>query len=195
MQRPPSASLINLGNNALKFTEPGGEVVIAVSLLEEDKTSALLSFSVKDTGIGMSAEEQAKLFQSFSQAGSSTTRKFDGTGLGLVIAKRLSELIGGKIGVESKPGIGSNLDFTARVGKQGGDPWQRSPVVEELSPLRVLVVDDNDTSRDILGHMLDNFGVKVATAELLEREVFDGVLMDCQMPVMDGYTILASFFA
>ena len=105
--------LVNLGNNAVKFTEAGGEIVISVRIKEESEGQVLLHFSCRDTGIGMTPEQQGKLFQSFSQADTSTTRKYGGTGLGLAISKKLSEMMGGKIWVESEPGKGSNFQFTA----------------------------------------------------------------------------------
>ncbi|SDX64737.1 PAS domain S-box-containing protein [Allochromatium warmingii] len=112
--------LINLGNNAVKFTEPGGEILISVQVIDADNDWVRLGFSVRDTGIGMTAEQQLRLFESFSQADMSTTRKYGGTGLGLAISKRLTALMEGEIGVESTFGVGSTFRFSVRFGRQHG---------------------------------------------------------------------------
>ena len=188
--------LVNLGNNAVKFTEKG-EVVVSIKVIEQDDTSAELHFLVRDSGIGMTEEQQGRLFQSFSQADTSTTRQYGGTGLGLAISKKLSELMGGKIWVESEPGIGSTFQFTVKLGKQQGITSQRRSAATDLGAMRVLVVDDNKASREILSSMLASFGLKVdqagtgetALAQLTEASGFDPyklVLMDWQMPGMDG---------
>ncbi|MBF0193917.1 MAG: response regulator [Magnetococcales bacterium] len=189
--------LINLGNNAVKFTE-SGEIVFSTHLKEKSDESALFHFSVIDTGIGMTPEQQGKLFQSFSQADSSTSRKYGGTGLGLTISKRLSEMMGGEIWVESEAGVGSTFQFTARLGIQA-DPKPRMIVnKEELSGLRVLVVDDNSTAREILSNMAVSFGMEVdvvkdGSSALIgindannKKIPYDIVLLDWQMPGMDG---------
>ena len=189
--------LTNLGNNAVKFTEAGGEIEVAVALSEQDEEQALLHFSVRDSGIGMSEEQQGKLFQSFSQADSSTTRKYGGTGLGLAISKRLTEMMEGEIWVESAEGEGSTFHFTARLGKQQGAVSPRRSVAGDLGALRVLVVDDNATSREILAQMLAGFGMRVDQAgagetaialleEADEGEPYQLVLMDWKMPGLDG---------
>ncbi len=188
--------LVNLGNNAVKFTEQG-EIVIGVEVLAEDEKNVKLHFSVRDTGIGLTAAQQKKLFQSFSQADASTTRKYGGTGLGLTISKKLTEMMGGEIWVESEAGIGSTFHFTAELGKQQGVPSRRRTTSTELGDLRVLVVDDNGTAREILSSMLAGFGLRVdqaksgqAALELLEAANDDDpytlVLMDWKMPGMDG---------
>jgi polar amino acid transport system substrate-binding protein len=188
--------LVNLGNNAVKFTEQG-EIVISVEILEEDAQTTRLHFAVRDTGIGLTAEQQKKLFQSFSQADASTTRKYGGTGLGLTISKKLTEMMEGEIWVESKAGEGSTFHFTAELGKQQGIPSRRRCVTTELGDLRVLVVDDNGTAREILSSMLTGFGLRVDQAtsgrealELLEtasdNDPYTVVLMDWKMPGMDG---------
>jgi signal transduction histidine kinase/DNA-binding response OmpR family regulator/HPt (histidine-containing phosphotransfer) domain-containing protein len=188
--------LINLGNNAVKFTEQG-EIVISVEVLEEDEKTARLHFAVRDTGIGLTPEQQKKLFQSFSQADASTTRKYGGTGLGLTISKKLTEMMGGEIWVESEAGTGSIFHFTAELGKQQGVPCKRRSATTELGDLRVLVVDDNKTAREILSSMLAGFGLRVdqaksgqAALELLETagdiDPYTLVLMDWKMPGMDG---------
>ena len=193
--------LTNLGNNAVKFTEAGGEIEVAVALREESEGEATLHFTVRDSGIGMSEAQQAKLFQSFSQADSSTTRKYGGTGLGLAISKKLTEMMGGEIWVESVEGEGSRFHFTAHLGKQRGAGSPRRGLCErgaaDLGALRVLVVDDNATSREILAQMLAGFGMRVDHAgagetaiALLEQadasEPYQLVLMDWKMPGMDG---------
>jgi PAS domain S-box-containing protein len=189
--------LVNLGNNAVKFTDAGGDITISVSAEDETDDSVLLQFSVRDSGIGMTAEQQGKLFKSFSQADTSTSRKYGGTGLGLAISKSLSELMGGKIWVESETGKGSTFSVTARFGKQHDQVSQHAPTSSMLSELRVLVVDDNATARLILVSMLESFGLRVeqenngttAIKQLEEatgRDPFDLVLMDWKMPGIDG---------
>ncbi|MBK1695219.1 hypothetical protein CKO09_10805 [Chromatium weissei] len=189
--------LINLGNNAVKFTEQGGEIVVSVTTDALTDEAVLLHFAVRDSGIGMSAEQQAHLFQSFSQADMSTTRKYGGTGLGLAISKRLTDMMGGKIWVESTPGLGSTFAFTARFLRQQGAHSQPRFRINEIKSLRVLIVDDNATAREILSEMLAAFGFKVdqagagATAIALLEQAdneapYDLVLMDWRMPEMDG---------
>ncbi|AFL73229.1 PAS domain S-box [Thiocystis violascens DSM 198] len=189
--------LINLGNNAVKFTEPGGEIVVSVAALETSEDSVLLHFTVRDTGIGMSPEHLERLFQSFSQADMSTTRKYGGTGLGLAISKKLTEMMGGEIRVESALGKGSTFVFTARFAPQRGEVSQPRAKTDALHPLHVLIVDDNATSREILSEILAAFGFRVDQAgtgptaiALLEQSdaqaPYDLVLMDWKMPGMDG---------
>ncbi|MBF0290383.1 MAG: response regulator, partial [SAR324 cluster bacterium] len=187
--------LINLGNNAVKFTEDG-EIVVRVRVKELSEETATLHFAVRDSGIGMTPDQQAKLFQSFSQADSSTTRKYGGTGLGLTISKRLTEMMEGEIWVESEAGVGSTFQFTATFGRQSGEVNDRvKPKLPELERLRVLAVDDNATAREILEDILKSFdfGVKTvssgqAAIDLLNssEQKFDLILMDWQMPSMDG---------
>jgi PAS domain S-box-containing protein len=189
--------LVNIGNNAVKFTDPGGEIIVSVKVVEQSDEEVKLHYSVRDSGIGMTPEQQSKLFKSFSQADSSTTRKYGGTGLGLVISKTLSEMMGGEIWVESEAGVGSNFQFTVTLGKQQGDASKRRSLATDLGALRVLVVDDNASSREILSSMLGSFGLRIdqaATGEkaiaLLndasEKDPYKLVLMDWQMPGMDG---------
>ena len=189
--------LINLGNNAVKFTDAGGDVTITTALKEETDDSVLLQFSVHDSGIGMTAEQQSKLFKSFSQADTSTSRKYGGTGLGLAISKSLSEMMGGKIWVESEAGNGSTFYVTARFGKQHDQTLQHTSTSSVLGKLRVLVVDDNATARLILVSMLESFGLHAEQAdsgaraitlleEATEHDPFDLVLMDWKMPGIDG---------
>ncbi|KAA6185142.1 PAS domain S-box protein, partial [Thiohalocapsa marina] len=155
--------LTNLSNNAVKFTERG-EIVIGAEVLAQDAETCRLQFFVRDTGIGLSAEQQAKLFQSFSQADASTTRRFGGTGLGLAISKRLTELMGGAIWVESTPGVGSTFHFTVQLGQQQG-AHARPPIgLSELGALRLLVVDDNASARETLAAILTSLGLRVDAA-------------------------------
>jgi signal transduction histidine kinase/HPt (histidine-containing phosphotransfer) domain-containing protein/ActR/RegA family two-component response regulator len=192
--------LTNLANNAIKFTEKG-EVVVRIKRVE-DRTHALVRFEVQDTGIGMSRDETAVLFQSFQQTDSSTTRKYGGTGLGLVISKQLVEMMdGGKIGVESFPGKGSTFWFTVRLA-EGVAPAEsqsqestknESGVLRKIHGARILLVDDNVFNLEVAADFLLSAGADVRTAgngkeaiDLLHRQRFDCVLMDVQMPVMDG---------
>ena len=188
--------LINLANNAVKFTE-SGEIVVATELLEENEDEVRLKFSVSDTGIGLSQKQIDRLFETFSQADTSTTRKYGGTGLGLTISQRLVNMMGGEIWVESEPGQGSKFHFTATFGL-GQEPEERrfapSP---DLRGMRVLVVDDNPTSRNILQGMLESFSFEVNLAasgeeglaeieRAAEGAPFELVVMDWKMPGMDG---------
>jgi signal transduction histidine kinase/DNA-binding response OmpR family regulator len=188
--------LINLSNNSVKFTDTG-EIVISTELIKKDESQVTLKFSVRDTGIGMTAEQAAKLFQPFMQADSSTTRKYGGTGLGLTISKRLAEMMGGEIWVESEPGQGSTFSFTANFGLGKEKAKKRFRPSQDLRGMKVLVVDDNATSRDIFQEMLESFsfGVSVAASgaggiteleNAQEDKPFELVVMDWKMPGMDG---------
>ncbi len=189
--------LMNLGGNAIKFTEKG-EVVIHVQISEETGDSATLLFSVTDTGIGIPKDKQNKVFESFTQADGSTTRKYGGTGLGLSISRKLVELMGGQIGVESQPGKGSRFWFTVTFEKQKEFKDVSPLVPPDIRSMRMLVVDDNKTNRTVLVKMLESFGCCGEAAEsgaealqLLKRaahkeKLFDLVLLDKQMPEMDG---------
>jgi signal transduction histidine kinase len=141
--------LTNLTGNAIKFT-PAGEVAVRVSLVEKTENDVFLRFSVRDTGIGIPKDKISLLFEKFSQVDASTTRQYGGTGLGLAISEQLAALMGGKIGVESEEGKGSEFWFTALLGRQveGGKAESRSPA--SLRGVRALIVDDNTTSREIL---------------------------------------------
>lgn len=183
--------LINLMNNAIKFTEQG-EIVLRASLKEEQNGDHIIHFSVQDTGIGISEEQQKKLFQAFSQADSSTTRKFGGTGLGLIISKRLVNLMGGEIWVESTPGEGSDFQFTIKVQEESAPqtPDKVRPVVAGHS---ILIVDDNKTNRRIMSKQAAVWGLESQLAkdghealELMKQKPFDLVLLDFEMPEMDG---------
>jgi PAS domain S-box-containing protein len=188
--------LINLCNNAVKFTQEG-EIVISTRVVEKSKDSVTLQFSVRDTGIGLTEEQKGKLFQAFSQADASTTRKFGGTGLGLTISKRLVNMMGGEIWVESEPGKGSEFIFTADFGLASKVARRRLEPSLDLRGMRVLVVDDNASSREILQALLESmsFAVTVAASAEegiaeLEKEARDRpyklVVMDWKMPGMDG---------
>ncbi len=186
----------NLIGNAIKFTEKG-DIVVNVQCQSRDERGYHLLFSVTDTGIGIPKEGIARLFQSFHQVDSSTTRRYGGTGLGLVISKRLAELMGGSMWVESEPGIGSTFFFTAILEATpvtGGIESQHEPA--SLKPSHVLIVDDNAANRNVLEMQLKAWGMFSASAssgpEALEKmggNVFDVVLLDLQMPDMDGITL------
>lgn len=192
-----SQVLINLTNNAVKFTYEG-TIIIIVSLLETNADEITLKFEVKDSGIGMSQEQQAKLFKAFSQADSSTSRKFGGTGLGLSISKKLVELMHGEIGVDSTKDLGSNFYFTTRIGIQQEQRKRREIVPKSLSSLRTLIVDDNSDSLEIVKNLLQSFTLEAeiahsgdAAIEQLKKasnteQPFDLVIMDYKMPDLDG---------
>jgi PAS domain S-box-containing protein len=187
--------LLNFAGNALKFTE-SGSISIYGELLSTQGEEMICRFNVRDTGIGIRPEDTARLFNAFEQLDSSTTRRFGGTGLGLAIARHLAELMGGEVGVESAPGVGSRFWITARLGAPKGDPepppasesWQQGQLKG-----RVLVVEDEPLNRDIAVELLTSVGLDVVTAEngLLavdryKQGNFDLVLMDVQMPDLNG---------
>jgi PAS domain S-box-containing protein len=198
--------LINYTHNAIKFSD-SGSITIRIDNIDDRPDDCLLRFQVRDNGIGLTEEQTAKLFQSFQQADTSTTREYGGTGLGLAICKQLAQLMGGEVGVESRPGSGSCFWFTARVGKldpaaagagsgraheQAGGA--RVPGQEALlRGARILLVEDNTFNQQIALEMLEEAGCVVCLAQnglealdLLAKTGFDVVLMDVQMPVMDG---------
>ncbi len=192
--------LANLLSNAVKFTETG-EVTVRVSCSEEDEVQSLLSFEVRDTGIGIPAEAQERIFDSFSQADSSTTRRYGGTGLGLAICKRLVHLLGGEIGLESTLGAGARFHFTARFAKEAAVERGSGQILDALRAMRVLVVDDNATNRAILEEQLAAWGIAHASADgavsalawmreaAAARQPFGLVLLDKEMPDMDGIAL------
>jgi len=188
--------LINLINNAVKFTQQG-EVVLKTTVVEKWDNKLTLEFSVNDTGIGIPQEQIPQLFDSFAQADGSTTRKYGGTGLGLTICKRLVEIMGGDITVESRPEQGSLFTFTVEFGLSPDAKEQSFSTPAEFQGLNVLVVDDNKTSQKFLYDMLTSFSFRVKLAgsgpealdELeygIKNTSYDLVLMDLVMPEMDG---------
>ncbi len=187
--------LINLGGNAIKFTAEG-EVVLSVRVLQRQADAVTLHVAVRDTGIGIAPENQARIFSGFTQAEASTTRRFGGTGLGVAISQRLVALMGGQLTLESALGQGSTFEFTLAL------PVAEDVEVQEEPPptgLRALVVDDNPTARELLGHMVESLGWQIELAasgeEALAKlaacqaahQAYDVVFMDWQMPGLDGW--------
>ncbi len=194
--------LLNYINNAVKFTERG-EISVTVSEVESGNDYSLLRFAVQDTGIGIQAEDVEQLFKPFEQADTSTTRKYGGSGLGLVISKRLAKLMGGEVGLESELGKGSTFWFTARLNKSTSKAkgeskvalatYNKEAVADALKGAHILLVEDDLLNQEVAATFLQRMGVNVSIAnngqeaiEVLHREPFDCVLMDIQMPVMDG---------
>ncbi|HUP68525.1 MAG TPA: response regulator, partial [Acidimicrobiales bacterium] len=189
--------LVNLIGNAVKFT-PEGEVVVRATVAERTSNGLCVRFSVTDTGIGIAPESQVRLFQAFAQADSSMTRRYGGTGLGLAISKKLAQLMGGEIGVDSSPGQGSTFWFTARLQLAVDAGGGQDPQPAKLQDLRVLVVDDNATNRTILERTLASWGMRPQSAAggahalHLLRAAVDGndpyalAVLDLHMPDQDG---------
>ena len=189
--------LTNLCGNAVKFTHEG-EIRIATHVIDERDDKITLEFRVIDTGIGLTEEQQGRLFESFAQADTSTTRQYGGTGLGLAICKRLAEMMGGTIWVESEPGKGSTFAFTIVCERGTESARYELTAIPDLRGLRTLLVDDNASARQILTDALESFTFKVTAVDSgvkaiaeLERaeeqgESYDLVLMDWRMPEMDG---------
>ena len=193
--------LINLIGNAIKFTEKG-EVVLRVTAEESTRSEARLRFALSDTGIGIPAEKQQLIFEAFSQADASTTRKYGGSGLGLAISSRIVALMDGRMWVESKPGEGSTFYFTARLQVAAGRMKAADTIQSDLLGVRVLVVDDNASNRTILEEALKNWGLIVRAAgsgpdalQELHSAVSQGracqlLLADSRMPGMDGFALV-----
>ncbi|KAB0326995.1 PAS domain S-box protein [Janthinobacterium lividum] len=201
--------LINYANNAIKFSEQGS-ITVKVRRVVADAKHCLVRFEVCDHGIGLSQDEMSKLFQSFQQADTSTTREYGGTGLGLAICKQLAQLMGGDVGVDSRPGAGSTFWFTANLGisdqaapamldsmVQTAAAMRASAdaalVMRTLKHARILLVEDNTFNQQVALELLEEAGASVCLAnngeealDLLRQTQFDCVLMDVQMPLMDG---------
>ena len=187
--------LTNFAGNALKFT-PRGEVVIEARLVAETARDATVRLSVRDSGIGIARERQGAIFESFTQADGSTTRRYGGTGLGLTICRQLTHLMGGRIGVESEPGRGSTFWVELTLPKQRATPAPRAALPSRLDGLRALIVDDNAVNRRILREQLQSWGCRAEEAEggreALEAlagsgaDPFGLALLDMMMPDMDG---------
>ncbi|MGI9048960.1 MAG: PAS domain S-box protein, partial [Rubrobacteraceae bacterium] len=191
--------ITNLTNNAIKFTE-SGEVILHARLVGEGKDAAKIRFEVRDTGIGVTPEQQERLFQAFSQADASTTRRYGGTGLGLTICRRLVGLMGGEIGAESAPGLrqGSTFWFTVPLKHQTETASIAPAPREDLRGVRLLIVDDNATNRKILHHQVTTWDIRNESAESGPRaleilreaasrgEPYEAAILDMQMPDMDG---------
>ncbi len=194
--------LINLLSNAVKFSHDNGTVRLSVRTGRRRQDSQELIFSVNDSGIGMSREEISSLFRAFTQADTSTTRRFGGTGLGLVISQNFVRMMGGTIEVESEKGVGSTFTFcislelpqSARHVQGTNNYHDVAAALRILKGKRVLLVEDNKINSEIGQEILESEGIIVTIAENgklaieeLEKSAFDLVLMDCMMPVMDGY--------
>lgn len=204
--------LLNLVGNAIKFTETGS-VKVEAQTESEDPNSLLVRFAVRDTGLGIPDDKQALIFESFCQADGSTSRKHGGTGLGLTISSRLVELMGGRIWVESKPGVGSTFYFTARFtkapppqaplpinGRQAAPaPALDSEARKQLGSLDILVAEDNFVNLKLITRLLERWGQRVTLAangrealDAFQQKPFDLVILDIQMPELDGFEVAAA---
>jgi PAS domain S-box-containing protein len=190
--------LLNFVGNAVKFTEKG-EIEIAAKLLSKTEDKTEVRFSVRDTGIGLTEEQQGKMFQSFSQADTTTTRKFGGTGLGLAISKKLVNMMHGEIGLISEHGVGSEFFFNIKLGIHHSNKQQLSLLAKDLQGMRLLIVDDNDSTREVIQNYTEDFNFDVeavssgleAISEMKKsleagNKAYDLILMDWKMPGMNG---------
>jgi CheY-like chemotaxis protein len=195
--------LFNLAGNAIKFTEQG-VIVVSVKTMtchQNDNDAVVLQWTVRDSGIGMTVEQQVKLFGAYAQADVSTARRYGGTGLGLLICRQLVELMGGTITVESMPGKGSTFSYTTRllpaiqrtISAQAVTPPIAS-MADRATPLKILVVDDNEINQVVACKFLQKLGCHAEVArngrealDSIAKVVYDAVLMDCEMPEMNGY--------
>jgi signal transduction histidine kinase/CheY-like chemotaxis protein len=195
----------NLVGNAIKFT-PKGSITLHIQKDSEETDSVTLRFLVHDSGIGIAPDKLEQIFAPFTQADSSTTRRYGGTGLGLAICRQLVALMGGSIGVESTEGVGSTFWFTVRMEKQGGSaltapepsfaPGHNAHLQAVGNGIRILLTEDEPSAREIIPKLLKNYGYQVDLAgdgkealRALEEEDYDLVLMDCMMPEMNGYEV------
>ncbi|MDO9224441.1 MAG: ATP-binding protein [Pseudomonadota bacterium] len=197
-----SQILLNLVGNAIKFTEQGS-ITLRIRILDETPSDVLLRWEVQDTGIGIAAEDQKRLFAAFEQADGSMTRKYGGTGLGLVISKRLAHMMGGEMGIESQAGMGSTFWFTVRLVKIAGDPVESAQTIEKDTAetriktrymgARILLAEDEPINQEVSIRLLEEVGFIVDLAENGEQAVamaeqgrYDLILMDMQMPKLNG---------
>ena len=190
--------LKNLVDNAIKFTDRGGVILVGVKIFKESSAQVILKFFVKDTGVGIAPEDLPKLFKPFSQTDTSTTRKYEGTGLGLCICKQLVNMLEGNIWVESELGKGSVFTFTASFGRQITQRQRKLIAPPDIKGLNVLVIDDCAVSREIMQKMLESFGLRVESVSSGEeslnilkenqarKEPFELVMIDWLMPGLDG---------
>ncbi len=194
-----SQILVNLIGNSIKFTPPEGEVGLIIECLKASEHEVQLRFGVVDSGIGISEEKQTSVFEAFTQADQSTTRRFGGTGLGLTISAQLVRLMGGELTVESKPGVGSHFSFTVSLGVSQRRSLSHEPIEAPTTPIyncagmRVLLAEDNAVNQKLTRTLLEKVGCSVSIArdgaeaiKLCMNEKFDLVLMDIQMPIMSG---------
>ena len=195
--------LVNLGGNAIKFTE-AGEVTVGMEVVRQEAQGIELHAWVRDTGVGMSADDVARLFQPFAQGDASTTRRFGGTGLGLVISRQLVELMGGRLWVESTPGAGSTFHFSAHFGRSAPRAPGRASMLSDVRGQRALLADDNAAALDVLGSMLESFGVQVDRARdaagaiaMVDAapDAYTWLLIDWKMPGMDGVECIRHIIA
>ena len=198
--------LMNLVDNAIKFTHSGG-ITVNATILEQTSENARIEFAVSDTGIGISPEDQEKIFTPFTQADASTTRNYGGTGLGLTISRKLVELMEGRIWVKSQPGQGSTFSFTSSLKLQEGKAAEKikprkKAVHGSMRGLKILLVEDTPTNQKLAEYLLTRRGHLVEIAqngrqalEMVQQNVYEVVLMDVQMPIMDGFQATAAIRA